>query len=161
MHEVFSCGFPHSEISGSMCMCHPPKLIAASHVLHRLSVPRHPPCALYVWPFVLVALFDHSVDRITQESDLSIFFFCIKCSLLSRQESKCKTNSFEFAFLWIHFDVFLSSWTILKYWLRLDYLESFVYSVFKVRIWLMFISHINSWSTPRELISPVKTGLSL
>ena len=48
MHEVYSCGFPHSEISGSMCMCHSPKLIAASHVLHRLSVPRHPPCALYV-----------------------------------------------------------------------------------------------------------------
>ena len=27
-------------------MCSSPKLIAAYHVLHRLSDPRHPPCAL-------------------------------------------------------------------------------------------------------------------
>ena len=39
-------GFPHSEISGSMDICSSPKLFAAYHVLHRLSVPRHPPCAL-------------------------------------------------------------------------------------------------------------------
>jgi hypothetical protein len=37
---------PHSEISGSMCICHSPKLIAAYHVLHRLQEPRHPPYAL-------------------------------------------------------------------------------------------------------------------
>jgi hypothetical protein len=28
--------FPHSEIFGSKCVCHSPKLIAAYHVLHRL-----------------------------------------------------------------------------------------------------------------------------
>ena len=39
-------GFPHSEISGSMRMCRSPKLIAACHVLHRLLMPRHSPCAL-------------------------------------------------------------------------------------------------------------------
>lgn len=38
--------FPHSEIFGSMCMCHSPKLIAAYHVFHRLLVPRHPPYTL-------------------------------------------------------------------------------------------------------------------
>ena len=46
IHEVCSCGFPHSEISGSQDMCSSPKLFAAYHVFHRLSVPRHPPCAL-------------------------------------------------------------------------------------------------------------------
>ena len=46
IHEVFSCGFPHSEISGSMDICSSPKLFAAYHVFHRLLVPRHPPCAL-------------------------------------------------------------------------------------------------------------------
>ena len=46
IHEVCSCGFPHSEISGSMDICSSPKLIAAYHVFHRLLVPRHPPCAL-------------------------------------------------------------------------------------------------------------------
>ena len=46
IHEVFSCGFPHSDISGSWLICSSPKLFAAYHVFHRLSVPRHPPCAL-------------------------------------------------------------------------------------------------------------------
>ena len=44
--EVFSAGFPHSEICGSSDICSLPQLIAAYHVFHRLSVPRHPPCAL-------------------------------------------------------------------------------------------------------------------
>ena|SRR5687768_14728912 len=39
-------GFPHSGISGSTPTCGSPKLIAAYRALHRLSVPRHPPCAL-------------------------------------------------------------------------------------------------------------------
>ena len=39
-------GFPHSEIFGSMHICCSPKLIAACHVLLRLSVPRHSPCTL-------------------------------------------------------------------------------------------------------------------
>ena len=46
IHEVLSCGFPHSEISGSSDICSSPKLFAAYHVFHRLLVPRHPPCAL-------------------------------------------------------------------------------------------------------------------
>ena len=45
--EVYSSRFPHSEISGSMGICPSPKLFAAYHVLHRLLVPRHPPCALF------------------------------------------------------------------------------------------------------------------
>ena len=44
--EVCSSGFPHSEISGSMLICSSPKLIAACHVLLRLLMPRHSPCAL-------------------------------------------------------------------------------------------------------------------
>ena len=44
--EVCSSRFPHSEISGSMDICSSPKLFAAYRVLHRLSVPRHSPCAL-------------------------------------------------------------------------------------------------------------------
>ena len=42
-----SGGFPHSEISGSTDICSSPKLIAACHVLLRLLMPRHSPCALY------------------------------------------------------------------------------------------------------------------
>ena len=43
---VFPAGFPHSDICGSMCICHSPQLFAAYHVFLRLLVPRHPPCAL-------------------------------------------------------------------------------------------------------------------
>ena len=39
-------GFPHSGIAGSQDACSSPTLFAAYHALHRLSVPRHPPCAL-------------------------------------------------------------------------------------------------------------------
>ena len=45
--EGCSAGFPHSEISGSSDICSSPLLIAAYHVFLRLSVPRHPPCALF------------------------------------------------------------------------------------------------------------------
>ena len=39
-------GLPHSEICGSKIICILPQLIAACHVLHRLWMPRHSPCAL-------------------------------------------------------------------------------------------------------------------
>ena len=44
--EVYSAGFPHSDICGSKVICTSPQLFAAYHVLHRLLVPRHPPYAL-------------------------------------------------------------------------------------------------------------------
>ena len=57
MHEVFSCGFPHSDIRGSPDICSSPRLFAAYHVFLRLLVPRHPPCALFcltiLFPFPL------------------------------------------------------------------------------------------------------------
>ncbi len=45
-HDTLTGGLPHSEIHGSKPACSSPWLIAACHVLHRLSVPRHPPNAL-------------------------------------------------------------------------------------------------------------------
>jgi hypothetical protein len=39
---------PHSEIRGSTGARPSPRLFAACHVLHRLSVPRHPPDALLI-----------------------------------------------------------------------------------------------------------------
>ena len=47
MTEVCSAGFPHSDICGSMDICSSPQLFAAYYVFHRLSVPRHPPYALF------------------------------------------------------------------------------------------------------------------
>ena len=45
--NMTSCGFPHSDICGSMLVYSSPQLFAVNHVLLRLSVPRHPPCALF------------------------------------------------------------------------------------------------------------------
>ena len=45
-HDSSSWVFPHSDISGSMLICSSPKLFAACHVLLRLLMPRHSPCAL-------------------------------------------------------------------------------------------------------------------
>ena len=60
--EVFSSGFPHSEISGSQPICGSPKHFGACPVLLRLLVPRHPPYALIILTYcflsILFAFFD-------------------------------------------------------------------------------------------------------
>ena len=52
--EVCSAGFPHSDICGSSDICSLPQLFAAYHVFLRLSVPRHPPCALSCLTFLYI-----------------------------------------------------------------------------------------------------------
>ena len=52
--ELFSDGFPHSDIRGSVDICSSPRLFAAYHVLLRLLVPRHPPYALFRLIFVVL-----------------------------------------------------------------------------------------------------------
>src|SRR5699024_8118950 len=44
--SITNSGLPHSEIPGSMSTYDSPGHIGVSPVLHRLLVPRHPPCAL-------------------------------------------------------------------------------------------------------------------
>ena len=44
---MFPGGLPHSDIRGSRLICSSPQLFAACHVLLRLPVPRHSPCALF------------------------------------------------------------------------------------------------------------------
>ena len=47
IHDSSSWWFPNSEISGSLLIYSSPKLIAVSHVLRRLPMPRHSPYALF------------------------------------------------------------------------------------------------------------------
>src|SRR5579862_5292958 len=56
-------GFPHSDISGSKYVGNSPELFAAYHVLHRLSVPRHPPNALVVLDLTTVVCQQRSISR--------------------------------------------------------------------------------------------------
>ena len=76
VHKVFSCGFPHSDICGSLDICSSPQLFAAYHVFLRLSVPRHPPYALL--RFTTKSTFLSKSLRISSVRYLSIF----RCSLI-------------------------------------------------------------------------------
>ena len=82
IHEVFSCGFPHSDISGSSDICSSPKLFAAYHVFHRLLVPRHPPCALFCLTSSMhsVASFHFALkNSLNVFTFLGLFLGCLDC----------------------------------------------------------------------------------
>ena len=70
------CGFPHSEIRGSMAICALPRLIAACHVLLRLPVPRHPPCALSCLTNAGLALCNSFLSCSLCVLNLSLHEFC-------------------------------------------------------------------------------------
>ena len=82
LHEYESCRFPHSDICGSMAICASPQLFAACHVLHRLPVPRHSPCALcnltiielYEFPVKVLAIGKNCNFRFFAYFNLSISF---------------------------------------------------------------------------------------
>ena len=73
-------GLPHSDICGSLCMCHSPQLIAAYHVLLRLSKPRHPPYALSNFCLTAALVFSVIVFVIYFISKL-VFLVCITSSM--------------------------------------------------------------------------------
>ena len=92
--EYCSAGFPHSEICGSKLMCSSPQLIAACHVLLRLLMPRHSPCALLrltssSFPSLIDFMNSHKVSSLRDSSSqikskLLICFlkpFCSFCSV--------------------------------------------------------------------------------
>ena len=86
----FPCVFPHSEISGSLAMCAYPKLIAAYHVLHRLLMPRHSPCALcsltsipFVINFALLRRLPHSDTHVLDTFRFSLVVSSY-CSFLTK-----------------------------------------------------------------------------
>ena len=60
--EYCSGVLPHSEISGSTLICSSPKLFAACHVLHRLLMPRHSPCALFSLTYLRLFLLTSSLE---------------------------------------------------------------------------------------------------
>src|SRR5215210_519713 len=50
-------GFPIRESAGQRLFSTSPRLIAAVHALHRLLVPRHPPCALDILTVISIGVF--------------------------------------------------------------------------------------------------------
>ena len=90
----FPCVFPHSEISGSLAMCAYPKLIAAYHVLHRLLMPRHSPCALCSLTYS-VKNFQSFVFNITKNISWLTSQYVLKLYIIHVQFSKNKIYSYK------------------------------------------------------------------
>ena len=125
-HGSSPWGFPHSEICGSMLIYSSPQLIAVSHVLRRLPMPRHSPYALvclnffkmillkWIYHFALSIANNFSVVYFTVN-----FAFCAKCSFflptygktsyfLVRKEAKNFSHTVAEAIVWIFYFAFLS-----------------------------------------------------
>ena len=83
MTDSYSAGFPHSEISGSMRMCRSPELIAACHVLLRLLMPRHSPCAffrlIYWFSRIMQASFRFRLSKLLPNFLQNFAFCCLAC----------------------------------------------------------------------------------
>ena len=89
--EYCSGGFPHSEISGSTDICSSPKLIAACHVLHRLLMPRHSPCALYsLTKEIQLVLLNYAGNLQVTSQNCNCYPHLFRCSTI-----KCFTNFFQ------------------------------------------------------------------
>ena len=130
VHGVCPCGFPHSEICGSLDICSLPQLIAAYHVFRRLLVPRHPPCALYSLTYcVECGICFHICSHLTfcfHMSSVTCFrFFDFHCS--ARTASIC----LFFSLMSYHLLLFKNEFLHLLQ-LAFRYFD-FQYSVFKVR----------------------------
>ena len=80
--------FPNSEICGSMLIYSSPQLIAVSHVLLRLPMPRHSPYALFRLNFPIFinlsiyALLSQIIFRLLFIFPLFFRLLCKKCSFL-------------------------------------------------------------------------------
>ena len=72
--DMTPAGLPHSDIFGSMRACRSPKLIAACCVLHRLSVPRHPPSTLSNLTIKCLDLMRSAVESNTTDSTCISFY---------------------------------------------------------------------------------------
>ena len=72
--DMTPVGLPHSDISGSKRACRSPKLFAACHVLHRLSVPRHPPSTLSNLTIKCLDLMRSAVESSKSDSSCILFY---------------------------------------------------------------------------------------
>ncbi len=110
--DIFSAGFPHSEIAGSQDICSSPTLIAAYHVFLRLLVPRHPPYALYAWPSHLIA----QAIWLNVESSLSyIFIKLIVLANLLHRESFAFEMTADLAIKFVLSSIALLDWS--RFWI--------------------------------------------
>ena len=65
-----------------MVVCTLPQLIAACHVLHRLLMPRHPPCALNIFIITMIylefKLLNNNCSFIIRDRDANYIYLFFK-----------------------------------------------------------------------------------
>ena len=138
MVRGFRTGFPHSDTCGSLDICSSPQLFAAYHVFLRLSVPRHPPCALFCLTSSI-----HSV--------VSFLLAFKNFDLSVRRPDK------SFGLLFVFSDVLISfPFTVLLFPSGKRFIKIYLYEVFKVQFparlpWLMETERF-------ELLTPCLQG---
>ena len=86
-------GLPHSEIPGSKRACRSPRHIAACHVFHRLSVPRHPPSTLSNLTIKCLDLMRSAVRRLAYALEGATSLLCISSLLSTRIQLSKKLRS--------------------------------------------------------------------
>ena len=114
-------GFPHSDIPGSRDICSSPGLFAAYHVFHRLSVPRHPPCAL---------------------SCLTGSGFGLFLRVPAARMYSVTSPVFGSSFFWLFFTASRMSISCLRFFLGFR----FLYAVFKVHDWYVHSTKLENTS---------------
>ena len=139
IHGSSPCGFPHSDIRGSLDICSSPRLFAAYHVFLRLLVPRHPPCALLCLTF----LFFHDCIAL-QPCSLFSFFASASFSLLSQLSA-----SASHCLSLLSFDVSFSSLNI-RFSRYMQYFIWLFYQSWKTKI--SFLSFMAGKTSSLDLI---------
>ena len=114
MNEYCSFGLLHSDICGSMFACNSPQLFAAYHVLLRLLMPRHSPCALISLTILNYALL--LLKALTKN------FFCFQLIVVKIPDFFCRLfSSFAFTFSFIQFSsCYLFNAFALNWWAQVD-----------------------------------------
>ena len=100
--SIPSEGLPHSDTHGSRLICSSPWLFAACHVLLRLPVPRHSPCALSSLNFMSFANLSFR-SKCHLQTLFRVFVHCARCSFFTL------TNSQPFLFSCLSIAHLLSS----------------------------------------------------
>ena len=154
MTGVLPAGFPHSDIHGSLDICSSPWLFAAYHVFHRLSVPRHPPCALSCLTFVTtnVASFVGSVLIFWLEN-LILYEYSVSLQIVTFGETFVSDNMIVLSNNLLDWCLFIywffeSTSNILRnIWFLIFYIQFSKYNIFA---WLsecfhsFLVSHTNT-----------------
>ena len=81
--HINTAGFPHSDIRGSMDICSSPRLLAACHVLLRLLMPRHSPCALSCLTYLYTFQYTSYPFSFTSSFLFRSALFSFQCAMMN------------------------------------------------------------------------------